>query len=156
SIPDIEITTDIIVGFPTETDEDFEETLNIIRDVEFLSAYTFIYSPRPGTPAAEMVQLDKNVVQKRFEKLQTLQDEIMLKRHKAYIEKIVKVLVEKHSGRKDDKTKRFTGRDEHGILVHFESFAEPTPGSIVDVKITYSAPTHLLGNLESESNKGKV
>jgi tRNA-2-methylthio-N6-dimethylallyladenosine synthase len=152
SIPNIEITTDIIVGFPTETDSDFQKTLEVIDQTKFLSAYTFIYSTRPGTPAARLPQLDKATVKKRFDQLAKLQSKIMLDKHKTYQNKIVKVLTENAHGRKDQQTKRITGREEHGILVHFTSNKTINSGDIVNVYIEYAAPSHLIGRLAEERN----
>jgi tRNA-2-methylthio-N6-dimethylallyladenosine synthase len=146
AIPDIEITTDIIVGFPTETQADFEQTLKAIKDINFLSAYTFIYSIRPNTPAGKLPQLNPDIIQKRFNELTNLQSQIMLENHKKYQNKIVKVLVENIKGRKDKITHRLTGRDKHGILVHFTSNNELKSGQEIDILINKVAPSHLLGH----------
>jgi tRNA-2-methylthio-N6-dimethylallyladenosine synthase len=148
-IPHAAITTDIIVGFPGETEEDFQETMRVAREARFAAAYTFQYSPRPGTPAAEFEnQLPKEVVQDRYERLLALCNDIAWQENKALIGKTAEVLVA-NEGRKDSKTNRFSGRSREGRLVHFELPAEaetPRPGDVVTVTITEAAPYHLLAD----------
>ncbi len=142
-IPDIAITTDIIVGFPGESDEDFEDTLDILRKVEYDNIYSFIFSPRKGTKAAEMEQLPEEVTSKRFERLLELQNEISNKKNQAYKGTVQTVLVEGIS--KTDPTK-LTGRNEKNRLVHFEG---PTSliGKYADVFITRAETYALYGEL---------
>ncbi|ONK10779.1 tRNA (N6-isopentenyl adenosine(37)-C2)-methylthiotransferase MiaB [Streptomyces sp. MP131-18] len=146
AIPDAAITTDIIVGFPGETEEDFEETLHVVREARFAQAFTFQYSKRPGTPAAEMPdQLPKATVQARYERLVALQDDISWSENKKQVGRTVEVLVAEGEGRKDDATRRLSGRAPDNRLVHFTRPAEPVrPGDVVTVEITYAAPHHLL------------
>ncbi len=145
AIPDAAISTDIIVGFPGETDSDFEQTLDAVRAARFTSAYTFQYSARPGTPAADMPrQVPKAVVQERYERLIALQDEISWDAAKALVGREVEVLVSSVDGRKDEATGRVTGRARDGRLVHVAGTAGP--GDLVTSAITYAAPHHLVAD----------
>jgi tRNA-2-methylthio-N6-dimethylallyladenosine synthase len=146
AMPDAAITTDIIVGFPGETEEDFEQTLHVVREARFTQAFTFQYSKRPGTPAAEMDgQIPKAVVQQRYERLVALQEEISWEENKKQVGRTAEVLVAEGEGRKDDATRRLSGRAPDNRLVHFERPEQPVrPGDMVTVAITYAAPHHLL------------
>ena len=148
-IPNAAITTDIIVGFPGETEEDFLETMRVVREAKFAAAYTYQYSKRPGTPAAEMEdQIPKAVVQERYERLMALVNDVALQENKTQIGLELEVLVS-YEGRKDDATARMSGRSPENRLVHFEVPADaqaPRPGDIVTVKITDAAPYHLLAD----------
>src|SRR5690554_5585288 len=120
-IPDAAITTDIIVGFPGETEADFADTMRVVEQSRFASAFTFQYSIRPGTPAATMPdQIPKAVVQERYEALHALQDRISAEENRAVVGRNVNVLVGTGDGRKDAARQRSTGRAEDGRLVHFE------------------------------------
>ncbi|WP_308194401.1 tRNA (N6-isopentenyl adenosine(37)-C2)-methylthiotransferase MiaB [Micromonospora salmantinae] len=152
AMPDAAITTDIIVGFPGETEADFQRTLDVVREARFSSAFTFQYSKRPGTPAATMDdQLPKQVVQERYERLITCVEEITWAENKRLVGETVEVLVAVGEGRKDERTGRMSGRARDGRLVHFatetadgESLAgRIRPGDIVHTTITYAAPHHL-------------
>ncbi|MBA8816444.1 tRNA-2-methylthio-N6-dimethylallyladenosine synthase [Microbacterium halimionae] len=149
-IPNAAITTDIIVGFPGETEEDFEETMRVVEQSRFASAFTFQYSIREGTPAATMPdQVPKDVVQQRFERLAALQDRICLEENQLQVGRTVEVLVSKSEGKKDSETHRLTGRAEDNRLVHFElppHSDQPRPGDVVSVEITHAAPFHLLAD----------
>ena len=149
-MPDAAITTDIIVGFPGETDEDFEDTLRVVEQARFTSAFTFQYSIREGTPAATMPdQVPKAVVQERYNRLLALQERISLEENQAQVGREVEVLVSMGEGKKDAATHRLTGRAEDNRLVHFELPAgseAPRPGDIVSVRITHAAPFHLLAD----------
>ncbi|MGB9036337.1 MAG: tRNA (N6-isopentenyl adenosine(37)-C2)-methylthiotransferase MiaB, partial [Paeniglutamicibacter sp.] len=119
-IPHAAITTDIIVGFPGETEEDFQGTLDVVEASRFSSAFTFQYSKRPGTPAAELPdQLPKAVVQERYERLTALQDRICAEENAKQVGRTVEVLVTEHAGRKSTETHRLTGRSTDQRLVHF-------------------------------------
>lgn len=147
-IPHASITTDIIVGFPGETEEDFQDTLDVVEKARFSSAYTFQYSPRPGTPAAEMEnQVPKQVVQERFERLIALQDRISAEENAKLVGTEQELLVQADGGRKNDRTHRMSGRARDGRLVHFapegEIDGEIRPGDYVTVTIT-DAKTHFL------------
>ncbi|MDP4960391.1 MAG: tRNA (N6-isopentenyl adenosine(37)-C2)-methylthiotransferase MiaB, partial [Mycobacterium sp.] len=110
-MPSAAITTDIIVGFPGETEDDFAATLDVVRQARFAAAFTFQYSKRPGTPAAEMAsQVPKEVVQERYQRLIDLQEEISLAENRALIGATVEVLVASGEGRKDSATARMSGR----------------------------------------------
>ncbi len=145
AMPDAAITTDIIVGFPGETEADFEQTLDVVRAARFASAFTFQYSKRPGTPAATMPdQLPKEVVQQRYERLATLLEEVTWAENRALVGTEVEVLVAVGEGRKDEATGRMSGRARDGRLVHFATGeTRPRPGDIVQTVVTYAAPHHL-------------
>ena len=149
-IPNAAITTDIIVGFPGETEEDFLETLRVVEQARFAVAFTFQYSIRPGTPAAEMPnQIPKEVVQERYERLVSLQNRISLEENEKQVGKTVNVLVAAGEGRKDQASHRMTGRTEDFRLVHFEvpvGSDSPRPGDVVTIKVTHAAPFHLLAD----------
>ena len=152
AIPHAAITTDIIVGFPGETDSDFEQTLEVVREARFASAFTFQYSKRPGTPAADMPdQLPKAVVQERYERLIPLQEEISWAENRALVGTEVELLVAEGEGRKDGATHRLSGRARDHRLVHFgigeEAGADlPRPGDAVTVVLTQAAPHHLIAD----------
>jgi tRNA-2-methylthio-N6-dimethylallyladenosine synthase len=119
-MPDASITTDIIVGFPGETEEDFAETLRVVEASRFSSAFSFQYSPRPGTPAATMDgQLPKEVVQERFERLLALQERVGAEEAAKQVGRTLEVLVAEDSGRKSGERHRLSGRAEDNRLVHF-------------------------------------
>ncbi|GAB3847163.1 tRNA (N6-isopentenyl adenosine(37)-C2)-methylthiotransferase MiaB [Micromonospora andamanensis] len=148
AMPDAAITTDIIVGFPGETEADFERTLDVVREARFSSAFTFQYSKRPGTPAASMDgQLPKPVVQERYERLIACVEEITWAENRKLVGERVEVLVAVGEGRKDERTGRMSGRARDGRLVHFATgpveAAAIRPGDIVHTTITYAAPHHL-------------
>jgi tRNA-2-methylthio-N6-dimethylallyladenosine synthase len=149
-IPDAAITTDIIVGFPGETDADFAATLDVVRAARFASAFTFQYSRRPGTPAADLPeQLPKAVVQERYERLVALQDEISWELNRAQEGRVLEVLVAEGEGRKDGATHRLSGRARDNRLVHFAVPSDapvPRPGDMARVQVTYGAPHHLVAD----------
>ncbi|PZO56632.1 MAG: tRNA (N6-isopentenyl adenosine(37)-C2)-methylthiotransferase MiaB [Leifsonia xyli] len=149
-IPNAAISTDIIVGFPGETEADFADTLRVVEQARFASAFTFQYSIRPGTPAATMDdQLPKQVVQERYERLLALQERITAEENAAQVGRSVEVLVATGEGRKDDATRRLSGRAEDSRLVHFavpEGSAVPRPGDVVTVQITRAAPHFLIAD----------
>lgn len=150
TIPNAAITTDIIVGFPGETEEDFLETMRVVEEARFASAFTFQYSIRPGTPAATMPdQVPKNVVQERYERLTALQDRIAWEENVKQLGRRVDVLVSADDGRKAEATHRLSGRAEDSRLVHFEVPAGsriPRPGDVVTVEITEAKPFHLIAD----------
>ncbi|MFK0401408.1 tRNA (N6-isopentenyl adenosine(37)-C2)-methylthiotransferase MiaB [Microbacterium sp. NPDC090225] len=149
-MPDAAITTDIIVGFPGETDEDFEDTMRVVELSRFSSAFTFQYSIREGTPAATMEdQVPKAVVQERYDRLLALQERISLEENQKQVGRSVEVLVSTGEGKKDAETHRLTGRAQDNRLVHFEVTPGsdlPRPGDVVTVAITHAAPFHLLAD----------
>ena len=142
--PDVSITTDIIVGFPGETREDFLETLDVVRQVRFDGAFTFIYSKREGTPAARMEQVDPEEAKANFDELLKLLEEIGRENNKHWVGKRLKVLAEEVS--KNDAAV-LSGRTEHNHLVHFKADASLI-GEMVWVTITDSTAFYLLGEME--------
>jgi tRNA-2-methylthio-N6-dimethylallyladenosine synthase len=147
-MPHAAITTDVIVGFPGETEEDFAATLDVVRQARFSAAFTFQYSKRPGTPAAELDgQLPKAVVQERYERLVAVQEQIALEENRAQVGKTVELLVASGEGRKDVRTARMSGRARDGRLVHFTPGAlQVRPGDVVTADITDAAPHHLIAD----------
>ncbi len=150
SIPHAAISTDIIVGFPGETEEDFLETMRVVSESRFATAYTFQYSIRPGTPAGEMDnQIPKAVVQERFERLHKLVNQIAFEENQKIIGQTVEVLVANNEGRKDAATNRLSGRARDGRLVHFslpEGVLAPRPGDLATVTIHEAGPFHLISD----------
>ncbi|MEG8178780.1 tRNA (N6-isopentenyl adenosine(37)-C2)-methylthiotransferase MiaB [Nocardia terpenica] len=149
AMPHAAITTDIIVGFPGETEEDFQETLDVVRQARFTSAYTFQYSIRPGTPAATMAdQVPKAVVQERYDRLIALQEQVSLEANQTLIGTEVELLVAEGAGKKNAATARMSGRARDGRLVHFRPAEAGVirPGDIVTVDITGAAPHHLIAD----------
>ncbi|MFC0447187.1 tRNA (N6-isopentenyl adenosine(37)-C2)-methylthiotransferase MiaB [Rhodococcus jostii] len=151
AMPHAAITTDIIVGFPGETEEDFQDTLDVVRQARFTSAFTFQYSKRPGTPAAEMDdQLPKAVVQERYERLIALQEEITLEENRKLVGAEVELLVAAGEGRKNAETARMSGRARDGRLVHFRPEGNLDgnirPGDVVTIVVSAAAPHHLVAD----------
>ncbi|GAA1480543.1 tRNA (N6-isopentenyl adenosine(37)-C2)-methylthiotransferase MiaB [Gordonia sinesedis] len=150
AMPDAAITTDIIVGFPGETEEDFAETLDVVAQARFASAFTFQYSPRPGTPAATMLdQVPPDVVADRYQRLIALQEDICLAENRAQVGREAELLVVADDGRKSARTHRMTGRARDGRLVHFapgESASAIRPGDVVTTIVTGAAPHHLIAD----------
>jgi len=149
-MPHAAISTDIIVGFPGETEEDFAETLRVVEAARFATAFTFQYSVRPGTPAATLPdQIPKAIVQERYERLLALQDRISLEENRGVIGRQVNVLVATGEGKKDSETLRMSGRAEDSRLVHFDlpdGSDIPRPGDVVTVTVTQAAPFHLIAD----------
>ncbi|MFZ0186951.1 MAG: MiaB/RimO family radical SAM methylthiotransferase, partial [Streptosporangiaceae bacterium] len=173
AIPDAAITTDIIVGFPGETDQDFGETLDLVRQAHFAGAFTFRYSIRPGTPAATMDgQVPAAVVQERYDRLTALVEETTFAENQKLTGATVEVLVAEGEGRKDAATHRMSGRARDNRLVHFAPHGAPEPdetlvsprprpvnpgfhrvlpdaprpGDVVTVTVTRAAPHYLLSD----------
>jgi len=155
AIPHAAISTDLIVGFPGETEEDFQQTLEVVAQARFAQAFTFQYSPRPGTPAATMPdQVPKAVVQERYERLIALQEEISWQENQALEGAVLELLVTEIEGRKDGATHRLSGRAQDNRLVHFAVPAgqpAPRPGDFVTVRISYAAPHHLVADQVAEA-----
>jgi tRNA-2-methylthio-N6-dimethylallyladenosine synthase len=169
-MPEAAITTDIIVGFPGETEVDFAETLRVVEAARFAAAFTFQYSPRPGTPAAELPdQVAKAVVQERFDRLVELQERVSFEDNLRQVGRVVEVLVSEGEGRKDGASHRVSGRAEDNRLVHVGLPADdpsdprpddprdprpddprdsrrPRPGDVVTVQVTRAAPHHLVAD----------
>jgi tRNA-2-methylthio-N6-dimethylallyladenosine synthase len=148
AIPHAAITSDLIVGFPGETEEDFQATLDVVAQSRFASAFTFQYSKRPGTPAAQMAdQVPKAVVAERYQRLIELQEKISLEENAAQVGRTVELLVAAGEGRKDASTARMSGRARDGRLVHFTPGSnEVRPGDVVTTAITCAAPHHLIAD----------
>ncbi|HXL61475.1 MAG TPA: tRNA (N6-isopentenyl adenosine(37)-C2)-methylthiotransferase MiaB [Mycobacterium sp.] len=149
AMPHAAITTDLIVGFPGETEDDFAATLDVVERARFAGAFTFQYSKRPGTPAAGMPeQLPREVVQERYERLLAVQERISLEQNRAQVDNTVEVLVAAGEGRKDDRTFRMSGRARDGRLVHFAPGGDGPirPGDVVTTAITDAAPHYLIAD----------
>jgi tRNA-2-methylthio-N6-dimethylallyladenosine synthase len=150
TIPHAAISTDIIVGFPGETEQDFEDTLDVVRKARFATAFTFQYSMRPGTPAATMPdQVSQDIVQERFERLMAIQDQIAWEENQKLIGTRVSVLVATNEGKKDLANHRMSGRAEDSRLVHFTphpTMPPPRPGDVVQTVITEAKPFFLLAD----------
>ncbi|HUX71003.1 MAG TPA: tRNA (N6-isopentenyl adenosine(37)-C2)-methylthiotransferase MiaB [Cellulomonadaceae bacterium] len=170
AMPEAAITSDIIVGFPGETEEDFAATLRVVEQARFSSAFTFQYSPRPGTPAADLPdQVPKAVVQERYGRLVALQDRIALEENTAQVGRTVEVLIAEGEGRKDGSSRRVSGRAADNRLVHVAlpgatqvdvpsvgvASADragdvrpglPRPGDLVTVDVTHGAPHYLVAD----------
>ncbi|KAA1425839.1 tRNA (N6-isopentenyl adenosine(37)-C2)-methylthiotransferase MiaB [Nocardioides antri] len=152
AMPDAAITTDIIVGFPGETEEDFQATLDVVRQARFSGAFTFQYSKRPGTPAAVLDdQVPPEVVKDRYNRLVDLVNQIAWDENKLLVGREVELMVAEGEGRKDAATHRLSGRGPDNRLVHFEADfsaveGEARPGDLVTVGITYAAPHHLVAD----------
>ena len=147
-MPEAAITTDIIVGFPGETEEDFQATMDVVRQARFSAAFTFQYSTRPGTPAATMAnQVPAEVVQDRYERLVEVVNEIAWAENRSFVGREVEVMFALGEGRKDAATSRMSGRARDNRLVHVrvpeEASERPRPGDIASVQITHAAPHHL-------------
>lgn len=154
-MPHAAISTDLIVGFPGETEEDFQDTLRVVEEARFATAFTFQYSIRPGTPAATMAdQVPKAVVQDRYERLIALQERISLEENERQIGRTVHVLVANGEGRKDEGSQRLSGRAEDSRLVHFEvpeGQPIPRPGDVVTVTVSRAAPFYIIADSSAES-----
>ncbi|CAB4708662.1 MAG: tRNA (N6-isopentenyl adenosine(37)-C2)-methylthiotransferase MiaB [Actinobacteria bacterium] len=152
AIPHAAITTDIIVGFPGETEDDFLETLRVVRESRFAGAFTFQYSKRPGTPAATLEdQVPPEVVKDRYGRLVELVNEIAWEENQRLVGRTVELMVAEGEGRKDAETLRLSGRASDNRLVHFvapdDTHGEPVrPGDMVTVEITHAAPHHLVAD----------
>lgn len=144
AMPDIGLSTDLIVGFPGETDEDFRRTIELVKNVRYDSAYTFIYSPRQGTVAADMPdQVPDEVARERIHELIAVQEQITSEVYSAQVGRRERVLVEGVSARRDTE---ITGRTERGITVNFAGDVAMI-GSTVDVEITGTGHNTLKGRL---------
>ena len=142
AMPDITLSTDIIVGFPGETEEDFQETLDVIRKSRYSTAFTFIYSKRTGTPAATMEnQVPEDVIKDRFDRMLNILNPIVHEVHEEQLGKVMTVFAEEAS--KQDKTV-LTGRADNNMLVHFKG-TEDLIGQMVPVKITENKTFYLIG-----------
>ena len=153
AMPDAAISTDIIVGFPGETEEDFAQTLEVVEASRFATAFTFQYSPRPGTPAADLPdQVPADVVADRYTRLLALQERIGTEENERQVGRTVEVLIADGGGRKDGATARISGRAADNRLVHValpDGLTEadlPRPGDMVTASVTHGAPHHLVAD----------
>jgi tRNA-2-methylthio-N6-dimethylallyladenosine synthase len=145
AIPDVAVTTDIIVGFPGETDDDFERTLEVAAEAEYDSAYTFLFSPRPGTEAAVLTErfVPADVAAERFQRLRVVVERSALRKHEERVGRVEEVVVEGPSKR---DVSVLTGRTRQNKLVHFPGVPLPV-GAVASVRVTGAAPHHLSGEL---------
>ena len=142
-IPEAEVTTDIIVGFPNETEDDYLDTENLVREVDFASAFTFVYSPRQGTKAAEMEgQIPENVQKDRIMRLVELVNSLTRKKSEKYVGKTVEILCEDY----DEKKALYLGRDEFGRMGYFKSDKDRI-GEFVSLKVTRANGISLFGEI---------
>ena len=150
AMPAAAITTDIIVGFPGETEQDFCDTLDVVRAARFAGAFTFQYSIRPGTPAAQMPdQVAPEVVAERYERLAALVAEVSWAENTSLVGTEVEVLVAVGEGRKDRATHRMSGRARDNRLVHFTPpDPAPRPGDVITTVVTSASPHYLLADGE--------
>ncbi len=147
SIPQAMITTDIIVGFPGESEVDFQGTLDITTQARFAAAYTYKYSIRPGTPAGVMPnQVPEEIVGGRYTRLHDQQQKISLSVNEESIGSTHRVLVSEVEGRRDESRSRMTGKSEDFRLVHFDNDTDARPGDFVDVQITEASAHYLIGS----------
>jgi tRNA-2-methylthio-N6-dimethylallyladenosine synthase len=155
AMPDAAITTDIIVGFPGETETDFAATLDVVKTARFAGAFTFQYSKRPGTPAATMPdQVPAAVVAERYQRLVEVVEDSAWAGNKALVGQRMEVLAAVGEGRKDQATGRMSGRARDGRLVHFAAVLPDgtsagdaiRPGDVVETTVTYAAPHHLTAD----------
>ena len=148
AMPHAAITTDIIVGFPGETEADFEQTLEVVRRARFSGAFTFQYSPRPGTPSGSREdQVPAEVVTDRYNRLVALQNDIAWQENRKLEGTVVEVLIAEHEGKKDHDTERLSGRHLDNRLVHVARPSTPVrPGDLVTARVTYGAPYHLIAD----------
>jgi tRNA-2-methylthio-N6-dimethylallyladenosine synthase len=148
--PDLALTTDLIVGFPGESDADFEATLGLVRDVGFVDGFSFKYSPRPHTKAAELEDaVPGAVAQERLEALQDLQRSLTLAYHRTRVGSVTEMLVEGASRKSRQGGGQLAGRDPYHRVVNLTAAAEeaPPPGAIVTVRIAEATPHSLIGEL---------
>ena len=142
-MPDIAITTDIMVGFPTETESDFFDTVDLVEKVGYAGAFTFIYSRRDGTPAAKMDgQIDEQTSKDRIMRLIDIQNNFNREQSLLYLNKTVEILCEGY----DDKKDMYLGRDTHGRMAYFKSNNDLI-GKFINVKIVKTGGISLLGEV---------
>ena len=157
AIPNAAITTDIIVGFPGETDEDFAQTIDLVKQAKFSAAYTFQYSKRPGTPAATMPnQIEDDVMATRYNQLHQVQQEISKSENEKLIGTEIELLVSAHEGRHDIDLNRMNGRARDFRLTHFDNSANTArPGDLVKVKVTEGFANHIVAGAPISVTKTK-
>lgn len=149
AMPHAQITTDVIVGFPGETEEDFLETVEVMKRARFTSAFIFEYSPRPGTPAATMEQVDSQIAHSRLERLLEVQEQISAEIMAELVGSTAEVMVTELKGHKDGQTHRISGRDRGGNLVHIgvpDGYETPRIGDIITCTVTDSSAHYLIAD----------
>jgi len=146
--PNIEFSSDFIIGYPQEDEKDFQDTLRLVKNIKFVNSYSFIFSPRPGTVAADLDLIDENQSKVRLEIIQKQLFECQINRNKSFEKKVVSVLVENQM---KDKQKLF-GRTEHMTSVVFEGDIENI-GKIVQVEISSSSQNSLFGKIKKDCNQ---
>jgi tRNA-2-methylthio-N6-dimethylallyladenosine synthase len=146
AIPSAAITTDIIVGFPGETEQDFDQTIDLVKQARFSAAYTFQYSKRPGTPAALMPdQVEQDVMADRYNRLHKIQQDISKQENEKLIGNTIELLVSGHEGRHDIDMNRLNGRSADFRLTHFDNSAKlARPGDLIEVKVEEASANHLV------------
>ena len=146
AIPNAAITTDIIVGFPGESDADFEQTIDLVKQARFSAAYTFQYSKRPGTPAALMPdQIEQDVMADRYNRLHKIQQDISKQENEKLVGSTVELLVSGHEGRHDIDMNRMNGRSADFRLTHFDNSAKlARSGDLVEVKVEEAFANHIV------------
>ena len=156
-MPNAAITTDIIVGFPGESDDDFSQTINLVKEAKFSAAYTFQYSKRPGTPAATMPdQVSDDVMAQRYNHLHRVQQEISKSENEKLIGKKVELLVSSHEGRHDVDQRRMNGRSADFRLTHFDnSENKARPGDLVEVNVVEAYANHIVAGAPLAIKKTK-
>ena len=157
AMPEAAITTDIIVGFPGESDADFDDTIKLVKQARFSAAYTFQYSKRPGTPAAAMAdQIADDVMAGRYNQLHKIQQEISKSENEKLIGKTVELLVSGHEGRHDLDQNRVNGRSADFRLTHFDNTAKSArPGDLVEVKVVEAFANHIVAGAPINVKKTK-
>jgi tRNA-2-methylthio-N6-dimethylallyladenosine synthase len=157
AIPNAAITTDIIVGFPGETDHDFEQTIDLVKEVKFSAAYTFQYSKRPGTPAATMAnQVSDEVMTARYNQLHKIQQVISKSENEKLIGQNIELLVSSNEGRHDVNENRMNGRSKDFRLTHFDNSAKlARPGDLVQVKVVEAYANHIVASSPISVKKTK-
>ena len=146
AIPNAAITTDIIVGFPGEAEQDFDQTIDLVKQARFSAAYTFQYSKRPGTPAALMPdQVEQDVMADRYNRLHKIQQDISKQENEKLIGNTIELLVSGHEGRHDIDMNRLNGRSADFRLTHFDNSAKlARPGDLIEVKVEEAFANHLV------------
>jgi tRNA-2-methylthio-N6-dimethylallyladenosine synthase len=157
AMPDAAITTDIIVGFPGESDADFADTINLVKQARFSAAYTFQYSKRPGTPAATMAdQIPDDVMADRYNQLHKIQQDISRLENEKLIGNTVELLVSGHEGRHDLDQNRMNGRSADFRLTHFDNSAKSArTGDLVEVKVVEAFANHIVAGAPINVKKTK-
>ena len=157
AIPNAAITTDIIVGFPGETDHDFEQTIDLVKEVKFSAAYTFQYSKRPGTPAATMAnQVSDEVMAARYNQLHKIQQVISKSENEKLIGQNIELLVSSNEGRHDVNENRMNGRSKDFRLTHFDNSAKlARAGDLVQVKVVEAYANHIVASSPISVKKTK-